>query len=107
MKLKTILVGIASLAVISTVGFINKSLSKKESVLKPSIGFEKYTEINSFVNFNGLQETLVKKNENISTNQLISSLLEKNEILGFNEKIPSFNDIFIKVVGEDANTILS
>lgn len=68
---------------------------------------EFYTEINSFVNFNGQQETLVKKNENISTNQLISNLLENNEILGFNEKIPSFNDIFIKVVGEDANTILS
>jgi formylglycine-generating enzyme required for sulfatase activity len=44
MKLKTILIGIASVAVISTVGFISKSLSKKESVLEPSIGFEKYTE---------------------------------------------------------------
>jgi formylglycine-generating enzyme required for sulfatase activity len=44
MKLKTILVGIASLVVISTVGFISKSLSKKEGVLKPSVGFEKYTE---------------------------------------------------------------
>jgi ABC-2 type transport system ATP-binding protein len=53
-----------------------------------------------------INETILKKNENISTNQLIANLLNKTEIKGFTEKIPSFNDIFIKVVGEDANSIL-
>lgn len=54
----------------------------------------------------GLNQTIIKKAEDISTNQLIYNLLEKSDIRGFNEKIPSFNEIFIKVVGEDANSIL-
>lgn len=52
-------------------------------------------------------ETIIKKSDNISSNQLISNILQQTELLGFNEKIPNFNEIFIKVVGEDANTILS
>jgi ABC-2 type transport system ATP-binding protein len=66
-----------------------------------------FTTISSKIIDGNLIETIVKKQENISTNQLISNLLEKSEIAGFNEKIPSFNEIFIKVVGEDANSILS
>jgi ABC-2 type transport system ATP-binding protein len=54
-----------------------------------------------------ITESIIKKNEEISTNQLIYSLLEKSDIRGFNEKIPNFNEIFIRVVGEDANTILN
>ncbi len=52
-------------------------------------------------------ETTIKKVNEIGNNELITSILNKNLIKSFNEKIPSFNEIFIKVVGEDANTILA
>jgi ABC-2 type transport system ATP-binding protein len=55
---------------------------------------------------NDTYETILRKNEGISTNQLIIKLMDKTELKGFNERIPSFNEIFIKVVGEDANSIL-
>jgi ABC-2 type transport system ATP-binding protein len=71
------------------------------------IGNQQLFSIKSSKNKEGnLVESIIQKSENISTNQLINNLLEKSEIIGFNEKIPSFNDIFIKVVGEDANSIL-
>lgn len=52
-------------------------------------------------------ETTIKKVNEIGNNELITSILNKNLIKSFNEKIPSFNEIFIKVVGEDANSILA
>jgi ABC-2 type transport system ATP-binding protein len=55
---------------------------------------------------NNLFETVIKKREDITTNQLIANLIGSNEIKGFSEKIPSFNDIFIKVVGESGNSLL-
>lgn len=56
---------------------------------------------------NGTIESVLRKKENISNNQLITNLLSQVEVQSFNERIPSFNDIFIKVVGEDANQILA
>ncbi len=56
---------------------------------------------------NGTIESVLRKKENISNNQLITNLLSQVEVQSFSERIPSFNDIFIKVVGEDANQILA
>lgn len=56
---------------------------------------------------NGTIESVLKKNDNVTNNQLISNLLGQVEVQSFSERIPSFNDIFIKVVGEDANQILA
>ncbi|MES2794862.1 MAG: ABC transporter ATP-binding protein [Bacteroidota bacterium] len=52
-------------------------------------------------------ESVLRKEDNIGNNQLINSILNQSEILSFSERIPSFNEIFIRVVGEDANQILS
>lgn len=44
MRLKKLLVGAIALAVVLAVGFIGKNLSNAETFVKPSVGFEKYTE---------------------------------------------------------------
>lgn len=62
--------------------------------------------ISSHVLEGDVLETIVKKADEVSTKQLISNLLQQSDIKGFQERIPSFNDIFIKVVGESANSIL-
>jgi ABC-2 type transport system ATP-binding protein len=53
-----------------------------------------------------LYESLLQTTSSLTGNALIASLMQQTELLAFQEKIPSFNDIFIKVVGEDANSIL-
>jgi ABC-2 type transport system ATP-binding protein len=66
-----------------------------------------YYQLLNSTNIEGnLLKTIIKKNENTSNNQLIHSLLALTEIKGFEEQIPSFNEIFIKVVGQSANEIL-
>ncbi len=71
------------------------------------IGNENYFNVIGTENTDAnLFETTIKLKENISTNQLISNILEQTTVKGFSEKIPTFNDIFIKVVGETGNSIL-
>jgi ABC-2 type transport system ATP-binding protein len=41
-----------------------------------------------------------------NANQFLGQAIQQVDLKAFNENIPSFNEIFIKVVGEDANTIL-
>jgi ABC-2 type transport system ATP-binding protein len=53
-----------------------------------------------------LIKSTIKKTGNQTNNDLIHNLLGKTELYGFEEKIPSFNDIFINVVGQSANEIL-
>jgi ABC-2 type transport system ATP-binding protein len=48
----------------------------------------------------------IKNTQEVPVNQLISSLIQQVELKSFNENIPSFNDIFIKVVGGEANELL-
>jgi ABC-2 type transport system ATP-binding protein len=48
----------------------------------------------------------VKIGEGGSVNQLIGSLISQTELKYFSENIPSFNEIFIKMVGETANELL-
>ncbi len=48
----------------------------------------------------------VKIGEGGSVNQLIGTLISQTELKYFSENIPSFNDIFIKMVGETANELL-
>jgi ABC-2 type transport system ATP-binding protein len=48
----------------------------------------------------------IKNTQEMPVNQLISSLIQQVELKSFNENIPSFNDIFIKVVGGEANDLL-
>ncbi|WP_026997990.1 ABC transporter ATP-binding protein [Flectobacillus major] len=54
----------------------------------------------------GLQRAHIRLENGVGINQLISEVIQQVELKGFNENIPSFNEIFIKVVGKDANAIL-
>jgi ABC-2 type transport system ATP-binding protein len=62
------------------------------------------------LDMNTLEDNLVQSHIKISdgssVNELIGSLIQKVELRSFQENIPSFNDIFIKVVGETANELL-
>lgn len=42
---------------------------------------------------------IIKPNEVMTANELIRYMLEHVELVGFEEKLPSMNDIFLKVVG--------
>ncbi|MEA5139541.1 ABC transporter ATP-binding protein [Arcicella rigui] len=48
----------------------------------------------------------LKLQDDVSVNQLINALIQQVSLKSFNENIPSFNEIFIKVVGGEANDIL-
>ncbi len=54
-----------------------------------------------------LVKTILKKNPNNSNNEMLSAIISQQNIISFSEKIPSFNEIFIKVVGESANELLA
>jgi ABC-2 type transport system ATP-binding protein len=54
----------------------------------------------------GIIQAHIRNTQEIPVNQLISNLIQQVELKSFNENIPSFNDIFIKVVGSSANEIL-
>jgi ABC-2 type transport system ATP-binding protein len=54
----------------------------------------------------GIMKSHIKNIQNMPVNQLVSELISQVELKSFNENIPSFNDIFIKVVGGEANDLL-
>lgn len=54
----------------------------------------------------GLVDSLIALNDGVSTGQVLQNLISQVDIKYFSEKVPTFNEIFIKVVGEDANSIL-
>ncbi|MCU0468245.1 MAG: ABC transporter ATP-binding protein [Arcicella sp.] len=54
----------------------------------------------------GVIKSHIRNSQNLPVNQLISSLIQQVELKSFNENIPSFNEIFIKVVGGEANELL-
>lgn len=47
----------------------------------------------------------IKLPDKSTTNELLASIMSSANIISFNEVIPSMNDIFIKVVGENANSL--
>jgi ABC-2 type transport system ATP-binding protein len=54
----------------------------------------------------GILKSQIKNIQNIPVNQLVSNIISQVELKSFNENIPSFNEIFIKVVGGEANELL-
>ena len=54
----------------------------------------------------GIIKSHIKNIQDIPVNQLISQLINQVELKSFNENIPSFNEIFIKVVGGEGNDLL-
>jgi ABC-2 type transport system ATP-binding protein len=54
----------------------------------------------------GIMKSQIKNIQNIPVNQLVSNIISQVELKSFNENIPSFNEIFIKVVGGEANDLL-
>ena len=54
----------------------------------------------------GIMKSNIKNIQNIPVNQLVSHLINQVELKSFNENIPSFNEIFIKVVGGEGNDLL-
>ncbi len=54
----------------------------------------------------GIMKSHIRNIQNIPVNQLVSQLISQVELKAFNENIPSFNEIFIKVVGGEANDLL-
>ena len=54
----------------------------------------------------GILKSQIKNIQNIPVNQLVSNIISQVELKSFNENIPSFNEIFIKVVGGEGNDLL-
>jgi ABC-2 type transport system ATP-binding protein len=54
----------------------------------------------------GILKSQIKNIQNVPVNQLVSNIISQVELKSFNENIPSFNEIFIKVVGGEANDLL-
>jgi ABC-2 type transport system ATP-binding protein len=54
----------------------------------------------------GLMKSHIRNIQEVPVNQLIGDLISQVELKSFNENIPSFNEIFIKVVGGEANELL-
>ncbi|MDI9864991.1 ABC transporter ATP-binding protein [Flectobacillus longus] len=63
-------------------------------------------EILNAKNVEGITKAKVRLLDGTSANQFLGQAIQQVDLKAFNENIPSFNEIFIKVVGEDANTIL-
>ena len=63
-------------------------------------------EILSAKNVEGITKAKVRLLDGTNANQFLGQAIQQVDLKAFNENIPSFNEIFIKVVGEDANTIL-
>lgn len=63
-------------------------------------------EILSAKNVEGITKAKVRLLDGTNANQFLGQAILQVDLKAFNENIPSFNEIFIKVVGEDANTIL-
>ena len=62
------------------------------------------------INTQTLEDNIMKSHirniQNVPVNQLISHLINQVELKSFNENVPSFNEIFIKVVGGEGNDLL-
>jgi ABC-2 type transport system ATP-binding protein len=54
----------------------------------------------------GIMHSQIKNIQNVPVNQLVSNIINQVELKSFNENIPSFNEIFIKVVGGEGNDLL-
>lgn len=54
----------------------------------------------------GIIKSHIRNIQNMPVNQLVSHLINQVELKSFNENIPSFNEIFIKVVGGEGNDLL-
>jgi ABC-2 type transport system ATP-binding protein len=54
----------------------------------------------------GILKSHIKNIQNMPVNQLVSNIISQVELKSFNENIPSFNEIFIKVVGGEGNDLL-
>jgi ABC-2 type transport system ATP-binding protein len=54
----------------------------------------------------GILKSQIKNIQNIPVNQLVNNIISQVELKSFNENIPSFNEIFIKVVGGEGNDLL-
>lgn len=54
----------------------------------------------------GIMKAHIRNTNELPVNQLIGNLIQQVELKSFNENIPSFNEIFIKVVGGEANALL-
>ncbi len=63
-------------------------------------------EILSAKNVEGITKAKVRLLDGTNANQFLGQAIQQVDLKAFNENIPSFNEIFIRVVGEDANTIL-
>ena len=62
--------------------------------------------INTQILEDGIMKSHIRNIQNVPVNQLVSQLINQVELKSFNENIPSFNEIFIKVVGGEANDLL-
>lgn len=62
--------------------------------------------INTYELEDGMVKSQIKNISDMPVNQLISQLINQVELKSFNENIPSFNEIFIKVVGGEGNDLL-
>jgi len=62
--------------------------------------------INSYALEDGITKAHIRNTNELPVNQLIGDLIQQVELKAFNENIPSFNEIFIKVVGGEANELL-
>ncbi|MEA5461902.1 ABC transporter ATP-binding protein [Arcicella sp. LKC2W] len=62
--------------------------------------------INSYALEDGITKAHIRNVNELPVNQLIGGLIQQVELKAFNENIPSFNEIFIKVVGGEANELL-
>lgn len=62
--------------------------------------------INSYDLEDGITKAHIRNVNELPVNQLIGGLIQQVELKAFNENIPSFNEIFIKVVGGEANELL-
>lgn len=62
--------------------------------------------INTHTLEDGIMKSYIRNIQNMPVNQLVSQLMNQIELKSFNENIPSFNEIFIKVVGGEGNDLL-
>ncbi len=62
--------------------------------------------INTYTLEDGITKAHIRNTQDLPVNQLIGNLIQQVELKAFNENIPSFNEIFIKVVGGEANELL-
>ena len=68
-----------------------------------SIGFQ--FEILNIKNDNGFLIATIKSHDKVSPNQLLAALLQTVSIKSFREVLPSMNDIFIDLVGQQTEKI--